>query len=85
MQILGVQQTRVGRCQVAAIQPNDIPGDQFCDRQLQLVAVTQNGRSCGNLLPNILHRMSSLKLHVEVHDHAEQDYGDDDRPADRIT
>jgi hypothetical protein len=25
-----------------------------------------------------------LKLHVEVHDHAEQDYGDDDRAADRI-
>jgi hypothetical protein len=29
--------------------------------------------------------MSSLKLHVEVHDHAEQDYGDDDRAADPIT
>ncbi len=42
---------------------------------------------CGgycDLFPNVLDRMSSLKLHVEVHDHAEQDYGDDDRAADRI-
>ena len=84
MQVLGLQQTGIGRRQVPGIEPDDIPGDQLCDRQLQFVSITQNRGSCSNLLPNILHRMSSLKLHVEVHDHAEQDDGDDDRAADRI-
>ena len=47
-------------------------------------SIAQNRGGCGNLLSNILHRVTSLKLHIEVHDHAEQDYGDDDRAADRI-
>ena len=48
------------------------------------MAVAQNRGSGSNLLPNILHRMPRLKLRVEVHDHAEQDDGDDDGAADRI-
>ena len=36
------------------------------------------------LLSNILHCMSGLKLYIEIHDDAEQDYGDDHRAADRI-
>ena len=84
MQILRVQQTRVGRRQIPGIQPDDISRDQFRDRQLQFVSVAQNRGGGSDLLPNVLDRMSSLKLHVEVHDHAEQDDGDDNRTADRI-
>ena len=46
--------------------------------------VAQDGGGCGHLLPDILHRMPRLKLHIEVHHHAEQHDGDDDRAADRI-
>ena len=84
VQVLGVQQTGIGRRQIAGIEPDDIAGDQFRHRQLPLLAIAQNRGSGGDLLPNILHRVPCLKLHVEVHDHAEQDDGDDDRAADRI-
>jgi hypothetical protein len=34
---------------------------------------------------DLLHRMSSLELHKEVQQYAEQDHRDDDQPADRVT
>lgn len=66
------------------MEPDDISGDQFGDRQLLFVSITQNRGCCGNLLPNVLHRMSSLKFHVEVYNYAKQDNDDDDRAAGQI-
>jgi hypothetical protein len=47
-------------------------------------SITQNRGCCGNLLPNVLHRMSSLKFHVEVYNYDKQDNDDDDRAAGQI-
>ena len=58
--------------------------DTFGDRQFLFVAIAHHGGRGGHLLANVLHRMASLKLHIEVHHHAEQDDGDDDGAADRI-
>ena len=84
VQVLGVQQAGIGRRQVARIEPDDIAGDQLRDRQFQFLPIAQHRGSGRNLFADILHRMPSLKLRVEVDDHAEQDDGDDDGAADRI-
>jgi len=64
---------------------DDISRDQHCYRQFLFSSVTQNSSRSGNLLLNLLHRMSSLEFHEEVEQYAEQNDGDDDRPAHRVT
>jgi hypothetical protein len=85
VQVLDVQQASVRWHKVPSIEPDDVPRDQFCNRELLFSAIPENGSSRRHLLPDLLHRMSSLELHEEVQQYAEQDHRDDDQPADRVT
>ena len=84
LQVFDLQQTGIRRHKVPGIEPDDVPGHQFRDRHFLLSPVAHHGSSGCNLLPNLLHRMLSLKLHEEVQQHAEQDHRDDDQSADRV-
>ena len=66
VQVLCFQQTGVRRHEVSGSEPDDVPSDQFRYGQFLFSPVTHNGRRCGDLLLNLLHRMSSLELHEEV-------------------
>ncbi len=63
VQILDVQQAGVRRHQVPSIEPDDVPWDQFRNRELLFLAIPENRGGCRHLLPDLLHRMSRLELH----------------------
>ncbi len=84
MQVSDFEETGIRRHQIPGVEPDDVPGHQFRHRHFLLAPVANHRGSGCNLLPNLLHRMLSLKLHEEVQQHAEQDHGDDDQSADRV-